>query len=147
MGTTSIVLANHVLHRSLCLEEERTADTDGFLSDVLYLGMLLESIVLHNRLVVAEHPNFDVQRAYREGVFVNERESLLSTRLANDPLLGKLLESGAITFHTPNVEADRDAHVDVIGELQASGFDDDAYVAEAVLDYRLAQSNHYFIHS
>lgn len=146
-----VMLSSLVLHRALALEEEETwlaSQHNTFLADILYLAVLLEKFVLHERLAVFDEQGVDRDILHLTGVSRRDDEGSFRSRIAKSAFLNELLAANAIEFIEGDLEAKSDQIVDVMFELspEFEEFDDDAsaygrnrgYVASSIVEIRSA---------
>ncbi len=138
----TVVLPNLILHRALSISEGKSWEADSYLIDALYLSMLLEKIVLHERLLVLDHPNYD-EKYYlvTGGIFRKDEENSIRARLANNPVLHKLADTNILEFVEPSFEEDSKEIQKVMYEFRTSDEIEDylnPYIAQCILDIRLA---------
>lgn len=145
-----VMLSSLILHRALAIQEENSWNSNTYLADVLYLAVLLEQFVLHDNLVILDYPNVDEEFLHETGFGRSDEKQSLTNRLSNSPLLGKLLETGAIEIVEPDFEYISDEIMDVLlgtddekkwddeCEFEAAEVDVDVYVAQKIVDMRYA---------
>lgn len=120
---STVVLSSHILHRALCLDDQNSWKSDYYVIDTLYLAILLEHFVLHDRILF--NPETEI------GYEAEELEDLqMPARLRSSALFAQFAESGVIDFHQDSFVAQSNEEYDIAHEmgLVDDEFDVDMYL-------------------
>ncbi len=139
LNENSALVAGQILHRSLCLEDAAELKGDRYLHDLIYLAIFLENFVLHDKIVVFDHPNLDDKYFHENEQIRVDSETAFKTRLSRSNIFLPLFESGIIQVEETSFEKDSDRVVSLMSLFDDFGMNVTPYEAWALDDILFAQ--------